>query len=52
MEKLRPALHLVKFPVFESNDRSVPIATTLVPKVPEKLTIGFAVNPMLEFMPA
>lgn len=52
LEKLNPALHLVKFPVFESNERSVPNATRLVPTRPEKLTIGFAVRPTLVMIPA
>lgn len=52
LEKLMPALHLVKFPVLVSNETSVPIAARLVPKTPEKLTIGFAVNPMLVAIPA
>ena len=50
--KLKPALHLVKFPLLVSKERSVPSATTLVPMVPEKLTMGFAVNPMLVLIPA
>lgn len=52
LEKLTPALHLAKFPVFVSNEISVPSARTLDPMVPEKLTTGFAVNPMLELIPA
>lgn len=50
--KLRPALHLVKFPDLESNDRSVPRERTLVPITAEKLTIGFAVKPTLVLIPA
>lgn len=52
LEKLIPALHLVKFPVLESNERSVPSATRLVPTIPEKLTKGFAVSPTLVLIPA
>ena len=52
LEKLNPALYLVKFPVLESNETSVPRARALVPITPEKLTIGFAVNPMLVLIPA
>ena len=52
MEKLSPALHLVKFPVFVSKERSVPSARTFVPTTLERLTTGFAVNPMLELIPA
>ena len=52
MVKLNPALTLVNCPVFESKERSVPIAATLVPKTPEKLTTGFAVNPTLVVIPA
>lgn len=51
-EKLNPALHLVKFPVLVSKETSVPSAKTFVPMTPETLTIGFAVNPMLELIPA
>lgn len=50
--KLNPALHLVKFPVLVSNATSVPSPRTLVPITPEKLTTGFAVNPMLVLIPA
>lgn len=50
--KLKPALHLMKFPVVESKETSVPRAKFLLPKTPEKLRIGFAVNPMLALIPA
>ena len=46
LEKLIPTLYLVKFPVLVSNETSV-LEPTLVPTTPEKLTIGFAVNPTL-----
>lgn len=47
-----PALYLVKLPEAVSNERSVPTATKLFPTTPEKLTTGFAVNPMLVLIPA
>ena len=50
--KLSPALHLVKFPEAVSNERSVPKARVLLPITPEKLTMGFAVRPMLVLIPA
>lgn len=50
--KFNPVLNLVKFPEAVSNDRSVPTARELVPTTPEKLTVGFAVNPMLVLIPA
>jgi len=52
LEKLNPALHLVKFPVLVSNETSVPKASILVPTTPEKFTIGFAVKPTLVHIPA
>lgn len=52
LEKLNPAFNLVNCPVFESKETSVPSATTFVPKTPEKLTTGFAVNPTLVVIPA
>ena len=52
LEKLSPALHLVKFPVAVSKERSVPSETTLFPATPEKLTTGLAVNPILVLIPA
>lgn len=51
LEKLKPALHLVKFPVLVSNETSVPSAIEFVPMTPEKLTTGLAVKPMLELIP-
>lgn len=50
--KLNPAFNLVKFPLAVSKERSVPTETQLFPTTPEKLTRGFAVNPMLVLMPA
>ena len=50
--KFTPALNLVKFPEAVSNVRSVPTARQLFPTTPEKLTEGFAVNPMLVLIPA
>jgi len=47
-----PALYLVKLPDAVSNERSVPTATKLFPTTPEKLTMGFAVKPMLVLIPA
>ena len=52
LEKFKPALHLVKFPDLVSNDTSVPRARRLVPRTPEKLTTGLAVNPTLVLIPA
>lgn len=52
LEKLNPALHFVKIPVLVSKETSLPSAMTLLPKTPEKLTTGFAVNPMLVLIPA
>ena len=52
LEKLNPALQLVKHPVMESNETSVPSAAALVPTTPEKLTMGFAVKPTLVLIPA
>ena len=51
-DKLTPALHLMKSPVLVSNERSVPSEATLVPITPEKLTVGFTVNPTLELTAA
>lgn len=50
--KRKPALHFVIAPALVSKDTSVPRARTLVPKTPEKLTMGFAVNPTLVHIPA
>lgn len=50
--KFSPVLNLVKFPEAVSNDRSVPTAIELFPITPEKLTLGFAVSPMLVLIPA
>lgn len=52
LEKLNPALHLVKFPLAVSKATSVPSETVLFPATPEKLTIGVAVKPMLVLIPA
>ena len=49
---LRLALYLIKFPVAVSNATSAPTETVLDPTTPEKLTTGFAVNPMLALTPA
>jgi hypothetical protein len=45
-------LYLVKFPEAVSSEISAPTARALVPKEPERLTIGFAVRPMLALTPA
>ena len=50
--KFSPALNLVNSPILVSKETSVPRASTLVPTTPEKLTIGFAVNPTLVLIPA
>jgi len=50
--KLSPALDFVNSPILVSKERSAPRARTLVPITPEKLTIGFAVNPTLVLIPA
>lgn len=50
--KLAPKLHLVKAPSLASKDRSVPVAILLLPRTPEKFTMGLTVNPMLELIPA
>lgn len=50
--KLNPALNLVKFPVLVSKEMSVPSEATLVPTAADKLTMGFAVNPILVLIPA
>lgn len=52
VEKLSPALYLVKFPEVVSKEISVPTATVLFPAMPEKLTMGLAVKPMLVLIPA
>lgn len=51
VEKLMPALHLMKFPVAVLYERSDPRARESFPTTPEKLTSGLAVSPMLVLIP-
>lgn len=52
MVKLAPTLYLVKAPSLVSKATSLPTATLLLPRAAEKLTIGLAVRPTLELIPA
>ena len=47
-----PVFNVVKFPLVVLKERSVPTKTQLSPTIPEKLTKGFAVIPMLVLMSA
>jgi len=50
--RLSAALYLVKLLVAVSNETSTPTESALLPKTPEKLTIGLGLSPMLAFTPA
>lgn len=52
MMTLRAALYLVKLPVAVSNETSTPTESALLPKTPERLTIGLELSPTLAFKPA
>lgn len=50
--RLNAALYLVKLLVAVSNATSTPTESSLLPKTPERLTIGLEFRPTLALMPA
>jgi hypothetical protein len=50
--RLRAALYLLKLLVAVSNETSTPTESALLPKTPDRLTMGLELRPTLAFRPA